>query len=385
MINRSANWRRALCLAVSAALLTSLVLPAGAQGLRSRLSHLFGRKQEIQAQIRVIRKTQASATTRLWQAQAELSQVQARLHSARGQLVVTQHDLAVSQANLARLEKRTAQHKQDVQAHVLALYESGTNSYLDVVLQADSFNDFANREQVVKALANQDQYMLTHLVTLDDQVTAERDGLAAKEQQRQQLVSQIASDEAVTQRKTAEVHQILAAANAQRSAAEEELAAEASEENSVLAMMRARAHGNYQGSYHGSYGGSWSGSLLRPVNGPVTSPFGMRIHPITHRWSMHEGVDLGDPTGTPIHAAANGLVIHTGWERAYGQAVIIDNGGGVQTWYCHCSQILCSEGQLVKRGQVIALVGMTGWATGPHLHFGVMKDGNWVNPVNFMQ
>jgi murein DD-endopeptidase MepM/ murein hydrolase activator NlpD len=111
----------------------------------------------------------------------------------------------------------------------------------------------------------------------------------------------------------------------------------------------------------------------------------MRVHPITGVYKLHTGVDLGASTGTPIHAAAKGLVISTGWQRAYGQTVIIDHGNGVQTWYCHCSAILCSEGQLVQRGQVIARVGMTGMATGPHLHFGVLKNGDWVNPVNFMQ
>ena len=107
------------------------------------------------------------------------------------------------------------------------------------------------------------------------------------------------------------------------------------------------------------------------------------MHPITGVYKLHTGVDIGASYGTPIHAAANGMVISTGWMRAYGQVVVIDHGSGMHTWYCHCSSVDCSEGQVVKRGQVIAHVGSTGMSTGPHLHFSVLKNGDFVNPLSY--
>jgi murein DD-endopeptidase MepM/ murein hydrolase activator NlpD len=370
-------------LVLAAAVLIGVLAPASADNLRSRLNHLLGRKERVQAQIRTIKKEQASATQRLWQAQDELSRVQGRLRSAKGQLASTRKELAATQAELKRLEKRIAQHKTDVQAHLLALYRAGPSSYLDVVLQADSFSDFANRENAVQAMANQDEYMLNRLANLETQCEAKRKRLASQERQRAALVAQIARDEATVRSRRAEVREILSDANKKRSAAEEALAAMESEENEVRSMIRARMRGGSGGGYAGTYQGTWSGSFLKPAPGRISSPFGMRLHPITGVYKLHTGVDIAAPHGTPIKAADKGLVIKTGWMRAYGQTVAVDHGSGLHTWYCHCSSILVSEGQLVKRGQVIARVGSTGMSTGPHLHFSVLKNGNFVNPMAY--
>jgi murein DD-endopeptidase MepM/ murein hydrolase activator NlpD len=366
-------------------LAVALTGPVRAEGLRQRLNALLGRKEQIQGQIRAARQQQASATDRLWDAQKQLHAAQGRLVTARGQLAQTRTELTAAQAQLARLEKRVSQHQADVQAQLLALYKSGQPGYLNVVMQADSFSDFANRNRFVSAIVNQDAYLLQWLSRQQDQADRQRTALATTEQQRARLVTQISRDQATAQQKQAEVTQILHEANVKRTVAEEEYAQEGQEENELQAMVRARmAHAGGGGGYAGSYSGKWSGRFSWPVEGPITSPFGARINPVTHRASFHEGADIGASWGTPIHAADKGLVISTGWKPAYGQVVALDNGSGFVTWYCHCSAILVSEGQLVSRGQVIARVGATGWATGPHLHFGVLKDGDWVNPLDYL-
>jgi murein DD-endopeptidase MepM/ murein hydrolase activator NlpD len=162
-------------------------------------------------------------------------------------------------------------------------------------------------------------------------------------------------------------------------------AQEGSDENEVRSMIAARMRGSSGGGYAGRYTGASDGRFIWPADGPITSPFGWRIHPILHVRRFHEGLDIGAPYGAPIRAADKGLVISTGWMRAYGQTVVLDNGGGFHTWYCHCSEILVSEGQVVSRGQVIARIGATGWATGPHLHFGVLKDGEFVDPMSHLR
>jgi murein DD-endopeptidase MepM/ murein hydrolase activator NlpD len=118
--------------------------------------------------------------------------------------------------------------------------------------------------------------------------------------------------------------------------------------------------------------------LVWPVDGPVTSPFGMR-------WGrMHTGIDIGVPYGTPIRAAAAGTVIYCGWEEGYGNLVVLDNGGNLSTAYAHQSSIAVSCGQQVSQGDVIGYVGCTGHCFGPHLHFEVRIDGNPVDPLGYL-
>lgn len=121
-----------------------------------------------------------------------------------------------------------------------------------------------------------------------------------------------------------------------------------------------------------------------PTNGYLTSAFSRsRWHPILNRPRAHEGVDITAPRGTPIVAAANGRVTRVGYDGDYGNMVEIDHGYGVTTRYAHASKTLVERGQAVKRGQRIALVGETGLAVGPHLHYEVLVNGRPTNPRNY--
>ncbi|MCQ2252685.1 MAG: M23 family metallopeptidase [Bacteroidales bacterium] len=113
------------------------------------------------------------------------------------------------------------------------------------------------------------------------------------------------------------------------------------------------------------------------------SPFGMRFHPILHISRMHAGVDLTAPQGTPIYATGNGTVVVSGVQTGYGNVVKINHGFGYMTVYGHCSKLLVKEGDKVKRGDVIALVGNTGLSTSPHCHYEVRINNVPKDPLNF--
>ncbi|MDQ4090788.1 MAG: M23 family metallopeptidase, partial [Actinomycetota bacterium] len=126
------------------------------------------------------------------------------------------------------------------------------------------------------------------------------------------------------------------------------------------------------------------GRLLTPVPGaPVTSPYGYRVHPIYGTSRLHTGIDYGADTGTAIRASADGVVVSAGWFGGYGNATIIDHGGGIATLNGHQSSMSVSEGQKVTQGQTIGRVGCTGDCTGPHVHFEVRVNGDPVNPANY--
>jgi murein DD-endopeptidase MepM/ murein hydrolase activator NlpD len=130
------------------------------------------------------------------------------------------------------------------------------------------------------------------------------------------------------------------------------------------------------------------GVLAWPVHGRITSPFGMRFHPILHYWKMHTGIDIGAPLGDPVRAAASGTVIESYYNSAYGNRIAVShgyvNGRHLVTTYNHLSVRFAGLGERVTRGEVIGRVGSTGWSTGPHLHFEVMVDGVYRDPMGWL-
>ena len=121
-----------------------------------------------------------------------------------------------------------------------------------------------------------------------------------------------------------------------------------------------------------------------PVEGKFSSGFGMRVHPRTGSKIFHSGMDFSAPNGTPVHVTADGIVSFADWSKGNGKIVVVEHGQGFSTVYAHNSRIDVKPGQTVKRGQVIAATGATGNATGPHVHYEVWKNGNYVNPAKFI-
>ncbi len=132
---------------------------------------------------------------------------------------------------------------------------------------------------------------------------------------------------------------------------------------------------------------SSDGFLSYPVNAPVTSGFGMRFHPVLHYWRLHAGTDFGAACGTPVHAAAAGVVVRAGRAGGFGNQIVLDHGyvrgTDLASSYNHLSRIYAWGGR-VRRGEVIGLSGTTGLSTGCHLHFEVYENGNHVNPMRWL-
>jgi len=123
---------------------------------------------------------------------------------------------------------------------------------------------------------------------------------------------------------------------------------------------------------------------IKPTKGYISSGFGRRLHPVFKKMQFHSGIDLKTSEGLPILAAADGRVIQSAERGGFGKTATIDHGYGIRTFYAHCSEIYVSEGDPIKRGDVIGRVGQTGMTTGAHLHYEVHVDGVPKNPLNFI-
>ncbi len=129
-----------------------------------------------------------------------------------------------------------------------------------------------------------------------------------------------------------------------------------------------------------------SDEILCPIENPrYTSYFGYRTNPITGEYSFHTGVDIAADTGTKIRAAFSGRVTKTGEDDRAGKYIFLEHDNGLVTFYCHCSEILAVKGANILQGETVALVGSTGWSTGPHVHFEVRKDGEHIDPMKLLQ
>jgi murein DD-endopeptidase MepM/ murein hydrolase activator NlpD len=190
-----------------------------------------------------------------------------------------------------------------------------------------------------------------------------------------------------------DIAQVAAAAAAVAYEAEQVRQAEMQAQLVVLKERRAATEADYLAGVRERWGADASGlgeisdtGWTRPVVGRITDPFGWRVHPIYGTWRLHTGTDIGAGCNAPIYAASGGTVVYAGWYGTYGNFVLIDHGGGVQTGYAHIVNggILVGVGQSVGVGTNIALVGTTGASTGCHLHFEARIDGTAVDGQDFL-
>jgi len=351
----------------------------GIRSLRQRLERSNARAAHLESTLRELKSQQAQAHRKLQASEDELASSRRRLSRARARLTEVRKALRNVKAEQERTRKELEAHKAAMSERILAMWRSGQSSYFEVVVNATSFDDFSNRVEFAKLVAEQDEQMLDGLAELRERLASQRATMEIKEREAAELRTKIAGQTAAIEQQTRQVRALSQQVDKDRKQAEREYAEELQAAREVEALIRRVRAG---GASAGAYSGTSDGRFMRPVNGRLTSPFGYRIHPILHVRRFHNGIDLAVSYGTPIHAAAAGRVIYAGWRGALGNAVVIDHGSGWSTVYGHCSSFACSAGQVVSRGEVIARIGSTGRSTGPHVHWTVYHNGQAVNPLN---
>jgi len=314
--------------------------------------------------------------------------VEQKLTTARAQLEILQEQLRLKRLELQAAEQELALEQGDFETRVVIAYKTDDLTYVDVVLASTSFEDLVSRMNVVRDLIGGNNQLVGGLETTRDTVAHEKQAIAEKENGVHQAVDdlQAQSDQLAALRAAQAAQKAASFAmrrqkNARLSAVKNDLALLEQQENQLLAESR-----SLSGVINGSSGsGVGTGDMTWPVNGPIVSPYGYRIHPILGYRKLHTGIDFAVGYGTPIHAADSGMVIYATWMSGYGNVIIIDHGRGISTLYAHQSSLAVGTGSVVARGQVVGYVGSTGFSTGPHLHFEVRVNGNPVDPMGYLR
>src|SRR5437660_2335531 len=337
----------------------------------------------IQEQLAARRRRLAELLAREQRALAQFSGAQERLERAFVQLKRTSRSLAGTQQavlsasrTLEAVTTRLSTHEVLMGGRLRAFYEEGPLGYVDVLLGAADFRDLMTRSYLVARIVESD-LALYHRVARERQQRDEVHAtLVARREQLSAEQERWIASRAETARLAVERRQLLDRVRAERrsqQAAIRELEAESAR---IMAIIRRAGGARHLGPILTLRTG-----LLWPVSGRISSGYGWRTHPIFHTREFHTGIDIAVPYGTPIQAALDGDVLFDGWMRGYGRLVILDHGNGLSTTYSHLSAALVHAGQRVKRGDVIARIGSTGWSPGPHLFFEVRMDGAPVNPL----
>ena len=291
------------------------------------------------------------------------------------------------ESSIAELEEQleVAQEKYDSQkeafeTRMIVMYEAGETTYLDVLLSSRSLTEFISTYYMMSEIASLDSEMLTEL---DNEKRVIQTAKESIERQREQF--KIAKDNkektAITLENTKIIrNRYMNELTEEELSLQQQIDAYYNEINNIEAEIVMLTTANIGSEYAG-------GAMAWPVPGysRITSPFGMRTHPFTGVYKLHTGTDIGAPIGTNFIAANSGVVIKAGWNNAYGNMVIVDHGGGVSTLYAHGSEILVTVGQTVQKGDPVLKVGSTGYSTGPHAHFEVRINGEYVDPMNFVK
>jgi len=351
--------------------------PPSAQELQQRLTAISQEKASVQRKLVLVKKKERAVTAQLNAAEEKLEQASHRLSDVSQQLALSRGKLKQARHSLAASESTLDRHQRALSERLELIYQRGETGLLEILFQASSLSDLENRLYLL------DQFMAQDVALLNgyEKAKEDREEAALQAGEDEALVRGLKVEAAVTHAQAAEERKNTAALKRrilrerviwERALAE--LEQNSREVEALLQRLQTTSAGRERLSR------PFTGGFLRPVSGPVVSGFGYRIHPIFRVRKMHTGVDISAPQGTPIRAAAGGVVVHSDRWGGYGKCVIIDHGGGVATLYAHCSSLAAFAGQEVRQGQIIGYVGSTGLSTGPHLHFEVRRNGRPVNP-----
>jgi murein DD-endopeptidase MepM/ murein hydrolase activator NlpD len=351
--------------------------------LQRRLSNIEANKAATQRRLRAAKAEQLNARNELTVAQRELAKAEQQLKQAEWQLANTRSTIRKVKQELENTKNTLQRHQKELHKRMVVTYKAGTPSYIEVLLNATDFNDFATRADLTRRMAEEDSRLLQAMLDYQKHRETQKGQLRAKESEQVELRKKVTAERNTVAIRKRTADGLVKKANSDRATAERQMAEWDAASRAIENMLANMRSGS---GIAGAYKGEFAGTLAWPMSGRISSPFGMRTHPITGRYKLHTGMDIARSSGTPIRAAAKGRVVFAGWKGAYGVTVIIDHGSGIATLYGHCQSgsIRVFTGQTVSRGQTIARCGSTGWSTGPHLHFEVRRNGQPRNPADYL-
>ncbi|MGH2699908.1 MAG: murein hydrolase activator EnvC family protein [Actinomycetota bacterium] len=389
--------------------LASIAVPAAADP-QDRLDRIQNKRERIQGQIdstgkraKTLEGTITVLDDEAEGLQSRLNEVNAEIERLDGRISVVQSNLELAQQRFTTLTEELLDIQEDLVASTDSLteraiesYKAGPGAYVEGILSSDSFAELSDRYEYFQTTVEIDSDLVDEIERLNSETDARREQVAEERERIAEAKLQLEKDRADRVAVQVERQQMLDQQNALIAQKEdvlrgqlakkselEKLDSQLQQDSQDIQALLARASTPSGGG--GGTPTNTGGQFLWPANGPLTSPYGYRTHPIFGDGRMHTGIDIGAGYGSAVFAASGGRVVFAGTMSGYGNAIVVDHGGGVGTTYNHLSGFSVGQGSSVSRGQTIGSVGCTGYCTGPHLHFEVRIGGSPVDPMPYLQ
>ncbi len=365
--------------------------------LTNEITNSVVNEVDLEAQKEEVENKIEETNTKLEYVQDELSSTMLKVQETEDKIMQYENEIeelgqkmdalqaSIDEANQKiQIASQNYQEKSDLLAkRLVAIYEAGDTQYLDVLLKSKSVTDFISKYYIIQEIAEYDGILINQIEEEKNNIETTRQKLENEQAEIKIIKSRSEQTSIVlSNMKTLQQSYINDLSEGEK-VLQEQITAYKKEQQEIEEQIMLATNGF---SPDIQYTG---GEMLWPVaiSGTViTSGYGVREHPIQGVVKEHTGLDIGNaPLGTPVVAAADGVVSYAGWLGGYGNCVMINHGNGIVTLYGHGNKILTSVNTEVKQGDTIMEVGSTGNSTGPHLHFEVRVNGEYANPLNFVK
>lgn len=376
------------CLLVSLLFFNTNAFAKNINQLNKQKSQIKNKINSSKQELSETKEEKKSALKQIESLDTQLDNVVAQLEKLENELKITKDNLQKTQAELEQAEKTMEKQYESLKKRLRVMYEYGNETYLDLILEAKSFTNFFKRIEYINKITKHDQKVLKRYEEIKNEVAQKLEEVKIQKQNIEVLTKQSEMKKQELTKSLNYKQQMVEKLKNEEKYLEQQLKDLEKEDREITTLINQAKVKITGSSKNKIYAGS-GGILAHPVPAYAGAPYNdvyiSRINPITKKREFHTGLDLKAKYGTDIVAAESGTVIFSGRRGGYGNTVIIDHGKGMTTLYAHNSSLSVSKGQTVKRGQVIAKAGSTGYSTGVHAHFEVRINGKHTDPAPYLK
>ena len=350
---------------------------------QSAIDRIASERKRIQSTLNNIKKLKNDTQKYIEELDKNLELLTDELNNTLLQIDIKQVDIDNTNIVLENTKDKEKKQYEDMKLRIKFFYEKGNTSIFESILSGNNLEDILTKAEYIQNITDYDRKKLNELIDIKNQIIIIENQL---EQEKAELVllketeiAQKENIEALIEEKSKELEDINSKINTNNAELKKLQEEQKKQEAEILAIERAiLARGNSNRIL--------SGGLIWPCPSSkrITSGFGKRKSPTKGASTNHQGIDISASTGSAVIAAAAGEVVISTYSYSAGNYIMINHGSGIFTIYMHLSKKIADVGQEVSQGQKIGEVGSTGYATGPHLHFGIRKNGSYVNPLTFV-